>query len=81
MHLRALTLGALLLTGCALFTRENARTALDVLEMACALQQKEGLSVEAIAQACGVADSLIPALRELLAAKAQARRQSGPECP
>jgi hypothetical protein len=61
--------------GCA-FLKPVARTALDAIEVLCALEARSN-DVEEIAQACRISDELVPALRNLLAARiANARRTS-----
>jgi hypothetical protein len=51
---------------CALFTKQNARTVLDFLQIACVIQNAT-LGEAHVAQVCGIANELIPSLRELLA--------------
>lgn len=80
MNARSSLLLAFLLTagqcaGCAFF-KPVARTALDAIEVLCALEAKSS-DVEEIAQACRISDDLVPALRNLLAARiANTRRTS-----
>ncbi len=58
---------AILLTAssCSLFTKENAKSALDAVKITCALE-RAALDDAAIAKACGVADALVPDLRTIL---------------
>lgn len=58
---------ALLLGGCSLFTKQNARTALDVVQTACVIANA-ALSDAKVAQICGIADDVIGPMRDLLSA-------------
>lgn len=70
-----LTVAASQCVGCAFF-KPVARTALDAIEVLCALEARSS-DVDEIAQACRISDELVPALRNLLAARiANARRTS-----
>jgi hypothetical protein len=60
-------------TSCALFTAKNARTALDALQLACVFQSLV-TDEKALADACGVADDMLPVLRNLVAQREGARR-------
>ncbi len=72
-----------LLTGCALFTRQNVKTALDAADMFCALNLQQVTSSTEVAAACGIAEALIPELDKLLEAKrkASAARAARGGCP
>jgi hypothetical protein len=54
--------------------RGPARDALSIADATCALLQPMARNVGEIQQVCGIADALIPVLRDLLAAKKAARR-------
>ena len=54
-----------LVAGCSLFTTQNAKTALTIAEIACAIAHAE-LADQNVAQVCGVADVLIPDLQQIL---------------
>ncbi len=83
---------ALGLPGCALFTAKNARGALDVVQTLCALENAM-LGDAKVAEVCGIADVLIPDLREILAkqrahlaaareeGELAAKRSAAPLCP
>lgn len=64
--LTGLTVSVGNLTACSLFTKANARTALDVASIACAIAHAES-SDDTVAQVCGIADALLPDLRIILA--------------
>lgn len=71
-------------TGCALFTKQNVKTALDVVEQACVLAHGELFDVKEVAAACGIAEALIPDLEKLLEARrraAIARAKQAGVCP
>ena len=53
-------------TACSLFTKKNANTVLDFVQIACVIQNAT-LGEAHVAQICGIATELIPSLRELLA--------------
>lgn len=59
--------------GCSLFTPKGARNALDAIQLACVFQSE--LSDEkALADACAIAEDLIPLLRKLVAQREAAKR-------
>ena len=53
-------------SSCALLTRQNARGVLDVVQTVCVIENAT-LGDAQVAQVCGVADELMPVLRNLLA--------------
>lgn len=57
---------ALALAGCALFTREGARSVLDFAQVACILERAT-LGDAKVAELCSISDALLPLLRDLLA--------------
>lgn len=57
------------LAGCAPFTRQDAKSALDAADVVCILAQPMTHPDSEIAAMCSIADALIPALRKLLAAR------------
>ncbi len=56
---------AVALPGCSLFTSQNAKTVLDVAQVACIIAHAESQDAT-VAQICGVADNLIPDLQKIL---------------
>ncbi len=62
----SLLLGAVGLGGCSLFTKSQAKSAIDAVALACILERST-LDDQSIADACNIADSLIPSLKDLLA--------------
>lgn len=59
------------LHGCALFTKENARTVLDVAQVTCILANATNDDAT-VAAVCGVADALLPDLRTILGRQREA---------
>lgn len=59
--------------GCSLFTKENAKSALDAAQIACVFGT-ELMDEHAVADACGIARDLIPVLRNLIGQREAARR-------
>ena len=55
----------LLLPGCSLLTSQNAKTVLDIAQVACIIAHAESTDAT-VAQVCGVADTLIPDLQRIL---------------
>jgi hypothetical protein len=59
---------------CALFTPKNARTALDMVQITCAIA-RAAMRDETVAEICKISSDLMPDLRELLSEqRASARR-------
>lgn len=75
--LTGLTLSGSNLTACSMFTKANARSALDVAAIACAIANAASTD-DTVAQVCGITDALLPDLRVILAEQrkqlAKARR-------
>lgn len=59
---------ALLQCDCGILGR-GARTILDVLETACVIANASTATPEEVAKICGIADDLVPALRDVIAAQ------------
>ncbi len=59
---------SLALPGCALFTSQNAKSVLDVVQVACIIANADSADA-AIVQVCGIADVLIPDLKQILSAE------------
>lgn len=57
------------IVGCSLFTKQNAKTALDALETTCVLLHNEIADVKALAEICNISQELEPELRDLIAAR------------
>lgn len=76
-----LLIGSVTLSGCALFTKQNVKTVLDVVQVACAIENAT-LGDAQIAQVCGIADALIPDIRTILASHraAMARARAATAC-
>jgi hypothetical protein len=64
-------------TGCTLFTRQNARTLLDVVQTACIIEHAMLVDND-VAKVCGVVDALMPDLRVVLASQRKAARRCVP---
>ena len=62
--MKALILLMALSSGC--IGKREARTALDIAELTCALAHAEMFDTRVVADACSVADDLIPVLDRLL---------------
>ncbi len=77
----ALCLLAFCLPGCALFTAQNAKTVLNVAQIACIIAHAESPDAT-VAQVCGVADVLIPDLEKILGEerKALAKAKKAAAC-
>jgi hypothetical protein len=65
MKLARLALLALALTSCTPGQRQTARDVLSVITVACIIAN-QNLPDDRVKQVCGVADALIPAMREIL---------------
>lgn len=63
-------------SACSLFTRQNARSVLDIAQVTCIIARQEAPESD-IAKACGVADDLMPDLRRLLAESRAASARAG----
>lgn len=59
-------------TGCHLLTKERARTALDAMQIACVMSSFV-TDEKAVAEACDVADDMLPVLRDLIGQRDAAR--------
>lgn len=74
---------ALASSGCSVFTKENARTALDVAQVTCIIANASS-DDGTVAAVCGVADALLPDLRTILGrqreAVARTRRLGSAPC-
>ena len=77
----ATAIASILLASCALFTKENARTVLDISQVLCVVAHAE-TDDQSVQQICGIADALVPDLRRLLAEQrtAVARAQRAGAC-
>lgn len=64
-RLVALALVAFSVSGCHLFTKQNGRTALDVVNYGCIIANAF-LADERVAETCRIQSELQPAMRELL---------------
>jgi hypothetical protein len=60
-------------SACSVFTRENAKSALDAIQVACVMSSTITDEKE-VADACGVARDLIPVLKNLIGQREAARR-------
>jgi hypothetical protein len=56
---------------CGVFTSQNAKSALSILEVACVIAHAE-TDDATVAQVCGIADALIPSLKLILAEQRKA---------
>lgn len=71
----------MLLPGCSLFTSQNAKTVLDVAQIACIIANAESTDAT-VAQVCSVADALLPDLQKILGEerKALAKAKKAAAC-
>lgn len=60
--------------GCALMTKENAKTVLDFASIGCIILNAE-LPDEKVATTCDIIDKLIPSMKELLSQQRAASRK------
>lgn len=60
-------------SGCSIFTKKNANSALDAVQIACVFGT-EVIEEEAVADACGIARELIPVIRNLIGQREAAKR-------
>ena len=69
--------------GAKCVTAQNARSVLDVAEMACILFHEDIADDAALAHACNISDALIPELRKILSARkaAAAKKMSAGVAP
>jgi hypothetical protein len=58
----------LALYGCALFTKQNAKSVLDLAQVACIVENAT-LGDATVAQVCGIVEALIPDLKTILASQ------------
>ncbi len=72
---------AIALPGCSLFTSQNAKTVLDIAQVACIIAHAESQDAT-VAQVCNVADTLIPDLQRILGEqrKALAKAKKAAAC-
>ena len=61
--------------GCALFTKDNANSALDAIQLGC-IFGSELVEEKALADACNIANDLIPVIRKIVAQR-EAAKKSG----
>lgn len=63
------------LLGCSLFTKQNANTALDAMQLACIFNSTV-TQEEKLAEICSIATDLLPVIRKLVAQR-EAGRAAG----
>lgn len=66
----------LVVGACSLFTKQNAKTVLNVVEMACVIADEFSKTPREIANACHIADDLIPEVDKLLEARKAAAKKA-----
>lgn len=72
LFLLTTTVGAIT-PGCALFTKKNANSALDAIQLGCVFASTID-DESKLADACGIARDLIPLLRDLVGQRNAARK-------